>query len=280
MRYLFLMLFILTSGCATRAIQTEALLKAPPDIVEQKEIPDVPFVEQSAGYCGPATLTMALQWAGKPVTIEELGREVYTPGMKGTLQQDLITASRRHGMMAIEIENLDSLLIEIDAGHPVLILENLAFNWYPRWHYALVYGYDLPKAQMIMHSGPEKAKRWGMDRFERSWEYSGYWGLVILPPGQLAASAGELAHLNAALGLEKVAQLEAAEKAYASILTKWPQSLAALIGMGNLTYQRRDYNASVKYLSLAKKYHPESQAVDHNLAVALAGLKRAKSRTF
>lgn len=274
-RALLLTLCILTSGCATRAIQTEALLKAPPPIPAQKEIPDVPYIEQSESYCGPATLTMALRFAGKQVTIEELGKEMYTPKMKGTLQQDMISAGRRHGMMAVPIENLDSLLKEIDAGHPVIVFENLLFNWYPQWHYAIVYGYDLPQREVIMHSGPEKGKRWALDRFERSWMYSGYWGLVVLNPGELSATAGELAHLNAAAGLEKIGQSDAAEKSYMGMLKKWPQSLGALIGLGNVTFQRKDYKASVQYLKLATQYHPSSVVARHNLEVAITELKKS-----
>lgn len=275
LRASLLILFILTSGCATRAIQTEALLKEPPSIPAQKEILNVPYIKQTDHYCGPATLTMALQHAGRNVTLDELGKEMYTPKMKGTLQQDMITASRRHGMMAVPIENLDSLLKEIDAGHPVIVFENLLFNWYPQWHYALVYGYDIPKQEVMMHSGPEKNKRWKMDRFERSWMYSDYWGLVILNPGELSATANELAHLNAAAGLEKIGQKEAAEKAYLGMLKKWPQSLGALIGLGNVTYQRKAYREAVQYLKLATKFHPSSIVARHNLEIANSELKKA-----
>ncbi len=264
----------MSSGCASRAIQTEALLKAPPDIAEQHTIASVPFIKQTDNYCGPATLAMAMQFVGTSASLEELGREIYTPKMKGTLQQDLIGAARRRGLMAVPIENLDSLLEEVSAGHPVIVLENLAFSWYPQWHYALVFGYDLPNEMLMMHSGSENSKKWAMDRMERSWMYSGYWGLVILPPGELAISANELTHVNAANGLEKVGQLEAAEKSYLSILKKWPESLPALIGLGNIFYNKKNFRESVRYLKLATQYHPTSKAAVHNLAVAQSELKK------
>jgi hypothetical protein len=255
-------------GCASTSRQTREILKSPPDIPRQAQLTSVPFINQSAGYCGPATLAMAMQFAGKPIDMIELAPQVYTPGNKGTLQQDMIGAARRNGMMGVVIKDMPSLFIEVASGHPVIIFENLGLSWYPQWHYALVNGYDLDKAEVVMHSGPAPFERTRLKVFESSWVYSGYWGLVILKPGQLAASAGELAHLNAAAGLEQAGRDGDAELAYQSLLARWAESLGALIGLGNVAYKRDDKASAVKYLKLAVKYHPESEAALHNLAVA------------
>lgn len=286
-RFFYLLLFLTVAGCVSPAPQTdaffrtlpgesEASLRAPVGLPLRVEIAHVPFVNQSAGYCGPATLSMAMQWAGQNTGVEmkALGEQVFTPNNKGTFQEDLISASRRHGMMAVPISGLESLLHEIAAHHPVIIFENLGFTWYQRWHYAIVYGYDLPNRKVIMHSGPEKAKHWDIATFERSWEYGDYWGLVVLPPGELSATASELDHLSAAAGLEQIGQAQAAEKSYLSILDRWPGSLAALIGLGNLTYARKDYPAAVAYLRQALVTHPDSQIARHNLAIAERGLAK------
>ena len=63
-KVLLLGLILISSGCATRAVQSEALLKNPGLLPEKSLIQNVEFIDQSAGYCGPATLTMALRWAG------------------------------------------------------------------------------------------------------------------------------------------------------------------------------------------------------------------------
>ena len=115
----------LLAGCATTAPQTKAVLATPPTVAKHVEIPNVPFIEQSAGHCGPATLAMAMEWAGHPIAAEELASRVMTPAMKGSLQEDLIGASRREGMMAVKITGMSALLSELDAGHPVIIFENL-----------------------------------------------------------------------------------------------------------------------------------------------------------
>ena len=274
-RLLFVGVALALVGCATPSRQTENLLRAPPqDIPVAVQLDHVPFVAQAEGYCGPATLTMAMQAAGQNVSVEQLGPEVFTPGNKGSLQLDLISASRRHGMLAIPIENLTALLREVASGHPVIVFENLGLSWYPRWHYAIVTGYDLGTQDIILHSGPKQFSREDMYRFEYAWKLAGYWALVILPPGELSTTANELAHVAAAAGLEQAGKLIEAQQAYHNILRRWPGSFSSLIGLGNVTYRTGDAQSAAKYLRQAVKLNPESTVARHNLEVAEKSLKK------
>lgn len=284
--WFFAAVALLCSACATTAHQTEAILKNRADLAESARVENVEFVEQSRYFCGPATLAMAMGWAGHKVSAEALGEQVYTPGKKGSLQSDMITTSRRQGMLAMQISGLPALLRELEAGHPVIVLENLAFTWYPMWHYSVVFGYDLKEPSLLMHSGSKQNWRLSMRKFERNWKYAGYWALVVLPPGELSASASELEHCTAAAGLEQLGYADKAEMSYQRILMRWPQSLGALIGMGNVTYARGEWKEAVRFLRLAVKHHPESIAAQHNLRVAEEAARRkapqlgkAKSRT-
>jgi len=262
------------AGCATPARQSETLLRSPPEIVRVQSLSHVPFVEQQEGYCGPATLTMAMLAAGRDVSVDEIAPDVYTPGKKGSLQLDLVSATRRRGMMAVQIESMQDLLREVAIGHPVIVLQNLGVSWYPRWHYALVTGYDLDREEVILHSGPEAFKRERMRRFERAWGLGEYWGLVVLPPDRLAASAGELAHMKGAAGLEQAGRVHEAGRAYAKILERYPESLGALVGLGNIAFKKNQRLRAVQYLRKAAKIHPESIVARHNLAIAEESLKR------
>lgn len=264
---IFILTFLLL-GCVTPARQTENLLLKPGALPVFYQIQQVTFVDQTVGYCGPATLTMAMRWAGLDISIDEVASQVYTPGMKGSLQSDLVSASRRHGLMAIPIHKLSALLAEIAAGHPVIIFENLGLSWAPNWHYALVLGYDLKKQEIIMHSGHEAFYHWDMRKFERSWMLGDYWGLVVLPAGELAVSADELTNVSSAVGLEQAEKYKEAEKSYRKILDKWPTSLVALIGLANLTYYNGHRNETLILLQRALRYHPKSAAARHNLTVA------------
>lgn len=229
-------------------------------------IPHVPFIKQKEYYCGPSTLTMAMRYQGRNVNVEEIAAQVYTPGKKGTLQQDMIGSARRQGMLAVQIQGLPNLLKELNAGHPVITFFNLGLSWYPVYHYGLVTGYDLREPSVILHSGGSENKEWSMRKFERNWDQS--WGLVVLPVTELAAAADELEHSAAAAGLEAVGRPAEALTVYRNILKRWPESFGALIGMGNLTYARGDFHRAVAFLKRATHFHPQSAVAWHNRAVA------------
>lgn len=268
-------------SCASSTVQVDLLLRSksaiPLNLPRAFEISDVPFIDQEVGHCGPATLTMSMLAVGAKADLAEITSQVFTPGMNGSLQSDLIGATRRQGMLALPIENLDSLLREVAAGNPVIVFENLALSWFPQWHYALVYGYDLDQEVVVMHSGPEKAKRWDLRKFERSWKLANYWGLVVLPPDRLSATADELAHLNAASMLEKQGLINNAYEAYSAILKRWPESLGTLVGIGNYHFSKGSFPLSAQSLERAVKLHPSSATAWHNLAIVQQKLKQTRN---
>ncbi|MFM6928456.1 MAG: PA2778 family cysteine peptidase [Bdellovibrio sp.] len=269
MRALFpVLLGFLVLGCASATPQIDKILGEHNISPNSKLIENVPFIQQQVGHCGPATLAMVLNWAGQNISADNLAKQVFTPGLNGSLQSDMISASRRLGMMAVPIEGFNALLEEIKAGHPVIVFENLSVSWLPQWHYAVVFGYDLPDRKIIMHSGPEAFKRWDMQTFERSWMLGNYWGLVVLPAGQLAATASELSHGVAASALESIGRSEAAAIAYRSILQRWSKNLVAQVGLANIAFTRKRYQEAVRLLRQAAVDHPTSAIVSHNLAVA------------
>jgi tetratricopeptide (TPR) repeat protein len=280
LRLVFLLLVAcLFTGCAGVQLQSTELRErlAPEALPAAHVIPDVPFIEQAVAQCGPASLAMVLNFQGSKngrlITADEIAKQVYTPGMKGSFQQDLVTAARRQGYMAVPISGFDALIKEIDQNHPVVVFENLGVSWYQQWHYAVVFGYDLAKQNLTMHSGTHANEVWGMRRFEQDWMYSDYWGLVVLKPGELSASADEMSHSRAAAALEELGQNEAASKSYAAILARWPDSLTSAIGLANLKYAEGAYKESVRYLKHATDVHPFEASVWHNLAIAQVSAK-------
>ena len=271
-RLLGALLLLALGACA--APQTAQLVQDPGDLPPRAEVADVPFFAQERYYCGPASLAMVLAWSGLPVTQEDLVPQVYTPGREGSLRSDVLAAARRNGRLAVPVETLPDLLAEIAADHPVLVFQNLALDWYPQWHYAVAIGYDLEARVLVLHSGLDARRVTPLDTFEHTWKRGDYWALVVLPPDRLPARAEETAVLRAAAGLERSRRLDEAATAYGSILGRWPDSLGALMGLGNVSYAMGDLDAAEAAFRRAIAAHPEAPAPWNNLAYVLIGLDR------
>jgi Peptidase_C39 like family len=255
------------AACATPAAVERAELR--PALPERAEVAGVPFEPQDAFHCGPAALAMALTWSGPAVTQAELVPAVYTPGREGTLEADLLAAARSHGRLAVPVADLGDLLAELAAGHPVLVLQNLGLDWWPVWHYAVAVGYDRAAGDLVLRSGPEARQQLALATFEYTWARSGHWGLVILPPDLLPATADETAVVRAAAALERSGHLAAARVAYDAILERWPHSRGALLGRGNARYAERDLAGAESAFRRAVAADPEGGAAGNNLAEVL-----------
>ena len=269
-----LLAFGLLALAACGAPQASQVLDRPGDLPPRVEMVDVPFFPQERYYCGPAALATMLAWSGLEVTQEDLVPQVYTPGREGTLRSDVIAAARRNGRLAVPVDSLANLLAELDAGHPVLVFQNLALDWYPQWHFAVAVGYDLEAGDLILRSGTEQRRVTSLSTFEHTWRRGDYWALVVLPPDRLPATAAELKVLQAASGLEQAARAGDAMTAYQAARNRWPDSLGALMGLGNTRYALGDREGARQAFAEAAGRHPDAAPAWNNLAVVLAELER------
>jgi tetratricopeptide (TPR) repeat protein len=234
------------------------------------EVAGVPFHPQTENDCGPAALAMVLGWSGVATAPEDVATQVLTPGRDGSLAHDLVAAARRADRLAVPVQSLEALLGELAAGHPVVVLQNLGLGWYPQWHYAVAIGYDAEAGTLTLRSGDEAGQVMPLATFARTWQRAEQWALVVLPPDNLPATADATAVLHAAAGLEQAGRHEAAVAAYAAALGRWPDSLAALIGLGNARYAAGQLAAAEAAFRTAVSFHPQEAAAWNNLAHVLA----------
>lgn len=263
-------LTVLLSACAGRSpmVMPEAteLAHLPDRILLQ----DVPFHAQDAYQCGPASLAMVLNHRGIAASPDELKDRVYLPERKGTLQVEMISAARERDLLVYPLDkDLQAILTELAAGNPVLVMQNLAFNWYPQWHYAVVVGYDLNAREMLVHSGLNKAQREPFHVFMRTWSRADYWARVMLPPGQLPATARPLTYLRAASDLEQTGRLQSAEAAYRSAVEQWPDQPTARFGLGNTLWAGDKRPAALEQFQQLVNDFPDFQPGWNNLATGL-----------
>jgi tetratricopeptide (TPR) repeat protein len=259
---------LLLAGCAaTRGTALPAGAAA--GLPAAAEIAAAPFFPQEDYQCGPAALAAALTHAGRESTPEALVPQVYLPVRKGSLQAEMLATARRHGQVAYPLApQVENLLREIAAGNPAVVLQNLALDWAPQWHYALAIGYDLDGRNIVLRSGTTRRLETALDTFDRTWARSGRWAMLVLPPERLPATADQSTYLAAVAALERVAPA-AARRAYETALARWPDSVAARIGQGNASYALRDLGAAKEAFRLATIDHPDSADAWNNYAQTL-----------
>lgn len=258
---------LVLNGCAT--LPAPQWYQQSEGIPSKHELTAVPFYPQKEYQCGPASLAMALAWSGLPIEPDALTSQVFTPSLKGSLPPAMVAATRRHGRVAYPINGANALLKEIAAGHPVIVLQNLGFSWIPRWHYAVVIGYDLNAGVITLHSGVTKRKKTSIRAFENTWARGDYWGLAVLPPYRLPATAEETTYVLAIVGLEKARQWDAAAIGYQTALNHWPKNLSAHIGLSNSLYAQGKLTSAEKVLRKTTGLFPNEGVAFNNLAQVL-----------
>lgn len=261
---------LLLFGCATPK-QTRSLLDAPPaGLPASVELDATPFYPQERYQCGPAALATALVARNIDVTPDELVSAVYIPALRGSLREEITATARRYGMLAYPLQDsLADLLREVAHGNPVIVFQNLGTRWLPRWHFAVVVGYDLPASEVILRSGTTERWRTTLATFERTWSRGDHWALVVLPPGSLPASARPDSYLQAAHALESTGQPAAARKAWRAATRQWPDEPRTFLALGNNLYAAGDYPQSVDAYLTATRLAPADPQSWNNLAYAL-----------
>lgn len=270
-RLILFFLVTLLAGCAS-APQWPA-----PDsgasrhtLPEQTLLEDVPFFPQERYQCGPASLAMMLNSQGLDSDPEVLKELVFIPGREGSLQVEMVAGARSHGMLVYPLNGeLGSMLAEVAAGNPVLVMQNLRFGWWPQWHFAVVIGYDAEQRDLILHTDTRERQPVALEVFANTWGRADNWSVVILPPDQVPATAKPLRFLQSAHDLETTGRTTAAAIAYKTAETAWPEQPAAIMARGNLAWQLGKHTEATGHFLRTVHRFPEFAEGWNNLAFAL-----------
>ena len=258
----------LLNACATvpPALRTLDHSTLPPRV----ELTDTPFFPQTRFHCGPAALATVLTHHNVATTPDALAQQLYIPRLKGSLQAEMVAAARDFEIIALEFErDLSALLEEVANGTPVLVMQNLGLKWLPRWHYAVVVGYDLADRTIVLRSG--KRKRWvtPLTVFDRTWRRGGQWALLIVPPDHIPVNIDAPAFVSAASALESTGHTAAAHTAYRTATRRWPDNGHAYMGLGNTAYTLHDHELAAQAFARRIALDPQSPHGWNNLAYPL-----------
>lgn len=260
-------LLVMVAGCAP----------IPPSVSELPatggsiELEDTPFYPQERYQCGPAALATVLAQSGAAVSLENIVDKVYLPGRQGSLQYELLAATRTEGRLPYVIDgSLAAVWRELAAGRPVLVLQNLGVAAIPRWHYAVVVGVDAERGEVVLRSGTDRRRVTRVSTFLRTWRRGDYWGMVALAPDELPVAADRSRYFEAIAALEQAGQPEQAAIAWETALRNWPGDAVALFGRANALFALRNYRAAEEAYRDLLERDGGAVAIRNNLALALA----------
>jgi tetratricopeptide (TPR) repeat protein len=271
-RLAFLLAFAaLQSACVTREPFIPANL--PPGALPRVELESTPFFSQKKYQCGPAALATVLGASDVATTPDALVPIVYLPARHGSLQVEMQAAPRKFGRLSYPLSrNLDSVIAELSAGRPVLVLHNYGLPIWPKWHYAVVIGYDAATDKFIMRSGKKRRVEWRARTFMVAWHNGGRWAMVVLRPGETAASANPTLYLEAAADFERGASPAESRLAFDAAVQRWPSEPVAWIGRGTAEYRAGNIANAASDYAAAVRLDPDNAGARNNLAQSLLDL--------
>jgi hypothetical protein len=244
------------------------------------ELVQVPFFPQEEYQCGPAALATVLVHSGVEVTPQQLVASVYVPDRRGSLQAEMLAATRSHGRVPYVLgESMAPILAELRAGQPVLLLQNLGLDRWAVWHYAVLVGFDPAAEKFLLRSGVTRREEQRAAPFLASWDRGGRWSMVAVDPGEPPASADVLGWLRAVAPFESTGKLDLAAEGYLAAVMRWPEEAMAWTALGNVRYLQRDLAAAEAAYLHALELSPGFQVACNNLAQTRSELAAAGDRS-
>ena len=259
---------VLLSACSSIPIDSNRNGDVP--LQESHSILNLPYFPQEDDQCGPASLATMLAARDINVSPEALRAQVYIPSKQGSLTTEMVARARRQGLLVYPLKpQLFDIVAEVSADNPVLVLQNLGFNWLPRWHFTVVIGYDLAQQSLTLRSGQHRNYQVPIALFLKTWQRADHWAVIINKPQQLPQTAEQAVFLKAANELELVGETEAALAAYKTALKHWPDNTLAFFGAANSAYALGNYAQASDFFKGYLKQAPNSAAGWNNFAYSL-----------
>ncbi|MES2663527.1 MAG: PA2778 family cysteine peptidase [Pseudomonadota bacterium] len=277
-RFIFLILICIVTACSVLPVDSK---KHTIDLRPyQKSVQiQVPFYAQRDDLCGPTALAMAMEHVKKPVNFKQLEAQVYTSGLKGSLQQDMLTAARRQGLLATTLYTPEALFKELNNGQPVILLLNLGVKAWPKWHYTVATGFDVER-EIAWINSIKPQEEIALQHLLMQWYRGGKWGMVVTQPNHLPISASAEDILQSAIGLERASQNEKALQTYRAATAKFSNSALLWMGRGNTAYANKLPDEAYHAFEKAIELNPKNGAAYFNAIQILQEQKKNDEATL
>jgi tetratricopeptide (TPR) repeat protein len=149
------------------------------------------------------------------------------------------------------------------------VLQNLAFERAPVWHYAVVVGFNAEQNRMILRSGAQRRRLERPNRFLRSWRLADNWGFVAVRPGEIPASTTPDAYLRAVVGAHRMLGDAGSAASDRAALERWPNDPLVLFFAATHEQSTGQLASAGKLYRRVLAAEPSHPAARNNLATAL-----------
>ena len=137
----------------------------------------VPFFPAEDFQCGPSSLASVLNFLGLEIAPEEIAKEVYSEGARGTADFDMILYPIKKGFKSFHYKgDLEDLKEKIKANKPLIVMVDEGTWFYKKYHFMVVIGFD--NFGLRVYSGKNK-ERIDYEKFLKKWEKADFWTLLI-----------------------------------------------------------------------------------------------------
>ncbi|EPJ93464.1 hypothetical protein [Pseudomonas psychrophila] len=206
-KWLAALLALAIVGCAS--VESPEFRRLP----ERVELNGVPFFRGNANQGAPQTLAGMLGEQRIRITPGLLVKPLKLPEAEASLQGSIEQLAAGYGLMVYPLDtSLHALLVQVAAGHPVMLRFNDGTLWTePR--YGMLVGYNRAKGTVLLRAGMERRRLMDFDTFESAWKDAGGWAVLILSPTQLPANVDKARWLKVANDLSRSGQEQAGARA-------------------------------------------------------------------
>ncbi|WP_417594306.1 hypothetical protein [Oceanospirillum sp.] len=207
-------------------------------LARKAELKGVQISPQGKHSCGFAALAAMINDKRYLVQPSDLpGLDCYS-GQKVTSSVAVVNAGRGLGLLAYKLKpDLAHLLLQVEAGFPVLVLSHPMASSESREYFSVLTGYNLDRQELTLSSDIAGTESIDIQTFLTSWDRSGSWAYLFLKPGQAPVEAAPKDYLAASLDLADIGLSVSAQKALEKGVVLWPESEAMRQALSNVYFQ-------------------------------------------
>lgn len=116
---------LLLAGCQSTPQADRLRQQGLASLPDSHTISAVPFYPQQQYYCGPTTLSEVFGYYGVKATPEEIAPKLFIPNKEGSLQLEMVSATRQYGFLPYtERGTLSSIMGLVKDDIPVIVFQN------------------------------------------------------------------------------------------------------------------------------------------------------------